>query len=250
MTGSVPVGPYLLVGGPASTVMGSANLPMIVVGSGNMGNNGALTLTTALSRTYASAYVLLPAGAIDTGIPAAATWYYATFSSASAATVFNNIYSTGTPVIPASPTAFVSTGPGAYTGSSSAQAAYTLSVAANTLGINGGVRATFTASYTNTASAKTFTLMYGGTTFGSVVPTATTTLGLIWGFKNRGATNSQVNLTIPTQAPFGNAASNLDYGTIDSTQAQNLTFNITNSTPATNNALLEQITVELLPSVA
>lgn len=229
------------------TVLGQSGLPMIVAGSGSMGNNGALTLTTALGTTYPNAYVYMPAAAIAAG--SLAGWYYTTFSSATAGTLFNNTYANGTPVIPASPTAFVSTGPGAYTGSSAAQTAYSLSITANTLGINGGIRASLAASYTNTAANKTFTLAYDGTTFGTAVLTTTQTLAAIWGFKNRGVANVQAGLTAPSAIPFGAGTTALDYGAVDSTLSKNVTLVITNATPATNNAVLENITVELLPTV-
>src|SRR5579859_1785192 len=89
-------------------------IPFIVANTGTMGNNGALTLGTALPSTYANAYVYLPANAISAG--SAAGWYFCQFSSTTVGTVFNNTYSSGTPQIPAALVSFATTGPGAYTG--------------------------------------------------------------------------------------------------------------------------------------
>jgi hypothetical protein len=94
-------------------------LPMISVSTGSMANNGAISGLTALPFTYASCYLYLPTNAIVAG--SAAGWYYAQMSSATAGTVFNNTYTTGVPTIPTSPTAFATTGPGAFTGDTTEQ---------------------------------------------------------------------------------------------------------------------------------
>jgi hypothetical protein len=90
----------------------STGIPFVMVSSGTMGNNGALSGITAVSVAYPRAYVYLPINAISAG--SAAGWYYAVFSATTAATVYNNVYTTGNPTVPASPTAFSTTGPGAY----------------------------------------------------------------------------------------------------------------------------------------
>lgn len=87
-------------------------IPMIVPSSGTIGNNGALSAITALPGTYTSCYMSFPANAIAAGVPAGN--YYVVMSSTTAGTIYNNTYTTGKPTIPASPTAFVTTGPGAY----------------------------------------------------------------------------------------------------------------------------------------
>lgn len=240
-----------LIVGPspaAVSILGQSGIPMVLAGSGSMGNNGALTLTTALAAIYASAYVYLPANAIVSG--SAAGWYYATFSSTTAATVFNNTYSSGTPAVPASPTAFVTTGPGAYTGKSTTQTAYNISIPGNTIGVNGGLRVHLGMTWTNTAASKTTQLVFGGTNFANFAGTTTTSGELMYGFKNRGVAGAQVGLTFSTGVPWtGVSATALVYGSVDTTQPQTLGTNLTNATPATNNMVLEHITLELLPNV-
>lgn len=242
-------GPYARMGTPR--VIGQSSIPFIVVGSGTIGNNGALTLTTALSSSppITSAYILLPAGAIATGVPAAATWYYAVFFSTIAATVYNNTYTSGTPVIPSSPTPFVTTGPGAYTGVSTAVTAYNISIPGNMFGLNGGLRLTYTGQTTNSASSKIIVSSYGSMTLFSLTASTTAAYSQLVGFKNAGQTGQQFALMSPTGSNIGASSANLMSGTVDTTIAQTLSITLTNTTPASNNLMLANVTVELLPSV-
>lgn len=236
----------------APYIIGQSGVPFILAGSGSMGNNGALTLTTALASTPAitSAYVYLPAGAIASGVPAAAGWYYALFSSTTAATVYNNTYTSGTPAVPASPTAFATTGPGAYTGISTAVNAYQLTIPGNTFGLNGGIEVSAAWSYTNAAGTKTMAMSYGSFAFLSFTATTTATQTGFWGLKNAGATNAQIATSIGGNSPLGNSTGSLATGSVDTTSAQTLSFPLTNATPATNNLMLGPVTVEVIPGVA
>lgn len=105
-------------GGSVPYLAHNLNIPFFLCSSGTMGNNGAVTGLTALpfETSYGAspnAYVYMPANAISAG--SAAGWYYAVFSSPTACTLYNNVYTSGVPTIPSSPTAFVTTGPGAFT---------------------------------------------------------------------------------------------------------------------------------------
>lgn len=242
--------PSGLAGSGGSYVIGNSGVPFVLPGSGSMGNNGALTLTTALAAAPAitSCYVWMPAGAIVSA--STAGWYYALFSSTTVAQVFNNTYTIGTPAIPASPTAFATTGPGAYTGASSAITAYSLSIPGNMFGTNGGLRLSLAASYTNTAANKTFAATYGALSLGTQTPTTTATSAFQWGFKNAGATGVQIATATGQATSLGASTTALGAGTVDTTAAQTLSVVLTNSTPATNNMVLANATVEVLPSVA
>lgn len=174
----------------AGYVLVSTGIPFVLA-SGVMGNNGALTLTTAVATAYPSAYVYMPAGAIFVG--SAAGWYYAVFSSTTAATVYNNTYTSGTPTIPAIPTAFSTIGPGAFTFSTgSSYTAVQATLPAGALGVNGSVELIWTATANNSANAKYARALFGGQTPAGA--TAFTTQGSgRWNatVQNRGVANAQ-----------------------------------------------------------
>lgn len=235
---------------PASTTvskLGQSTLPFVLLPSGTMGNNGAYTTANAAQATaYPNAYCSVPAGAIATGVPAAQTWYYCTFSTTQAATLFNNIYTSGTPAIPASPTAFATTGPGAFTQTTGSNiAAYTLSIPGNTIGLNGSIQLWLSKSNNNSGGSKMVSVTYSTFALGT---SSSTTVTSSWGmtfFSDRDVTNVQVSpgLTTPN---FGSAG--VVYGAIDSTTSQNIIFNLQLQT-ATDTMALESAVVELLPSV-
>lgn len=230
-------------------VLGQAGVAIIHAGNGSMGNNGVLTLTTALVATYADAFILFPAGAIATGVPAAAAYYYVQMSSGTAGVVFNNVYTPGsTPVIPLSPTAFVTTGPGAFTGVSAATVAFSLPIAGNSLGINGGVEINLSQSFTNFAGNKTTALAFGAFTLLSQTIATNASFAGIYGFKNGGKTGAQAAIS-QNGTPFQAANGAIPRGTVDTTSSVNITLAMTNTTPLTNNMILEQITVWSIPGV-
>lgn len=228
--------------------LGQQTVPLVLVSSGTMGNNGALSAITAVATTYPSAYCYFPAGAIAAG--SAAGWYFCQFSGTTAATVFNNTYTSGTPTIPASPTPFVTTGPGAYTQTTGSNiAAYTLSIPGNTIGLNGSIRVMGVRTNSNTSNNKTLTLNYGAYSVGTSAVGTNFDSPFFGGFSNRGATNVQVPLSSAAMLLTPSATA-LVYGAIDSTSAQNLVFNLQLNTTATDFIVLESTLVELLPGVA
>lgn len=159
-----------------------SGVSLIHVSSGSMANNGAMSGLTALPFTYANCYVLLPANAIAAGTPAADTWYFAQMSSATAGTVFNNLLSAnlsslGEPLIPASPTAFVTTGPGAFAGSTAEVAALTITIPANALGAKGQVHIETEQNGNATAGAKNLRVRYSGGAGTVLVAAQSTTTG-------------------------------------------------------------------------
>jgi hypothetical protein len=227
-------------------VMGQSHIPLVLVSSGTMGNNGALSGITAVATTYPNAYVWMPAGAISSG--SAAGWYYAVFSSTTAATVYNNTYTSGTPAIPGSPTAFATTGPGAYTQTTGSNiASYTLAIAGNTIGANGSIQITGSRTHNNSAGGKTLTYNYGSYAFGALTATTSLSGGFFGGLSNRGVANVQVPLTNPNGGT-GTTGSAIGFGAIDSTSSQNLVMNLQLAT-ATDTMTLENIVVQMIPGV-
>lgn len=160
--GGLPFNPaaVAITGGNVPQVSKSG-IPYISLPTGSMANNGAITLGTALPIIYLNGFWgALPAGAIAAGIPAAETIYWVVMSSTTVGTVFNSIYTTGMPG-PGVQTAFVTTGPGAYTGTTT-ENGYFLPIAANSLGNNGAWRLEEKALNNNSGGTKTINVRYSG----------------------------------------------------------------------------------------
>jgi hypothetical protein len=175
-----------------------SSIPFIIPSSGSMGNNGALTMTTTVTFTYPKAYVYLPANAIVAG--SAAGWYYTVFSSATVGTVFNNIYDPtvgGEPTVPTSPTAFATTGPGAYTQAVEAgRQGPSFTLPASTLSTTGLIRFSLSVRCPNTANVKSVAFRQGTTAL--TVPALASTAGVVVEgvIQALGATNSQATANI------------------------------------------------------
>ena len=139
---------FILAGGTAG---GSSN-------QFTMGNNGALSTLPVLPTTYSGgAFIYMPANAIFAG--SAAGWYWFVASATTAGTVYNNAYTGGDPkaAVPATPTPFVSTGPGLVTQTIGAQiTAQQIIVPGGSMGPNGSVEGI--ATWLNNASAGTKTI--------------------------------------------------------------------------------------------
>lgn len=240
------LGTYHISGGShfASTgrvTLGQDRVPMIVPSSGSMGNNGALTLTTALDQTYPAAYFYVPAGAISSG--SALGFYYGVMSSANAVTLYNNLYISGTPNIPTSPTVFVTTGPGAYTQATGANiGAWTYNLKGNQLGPNEEIQAHGVITCNNSAGAKTFNLTYGTLFFVTIAPTTSAIQSFQGGFQNDGVTNRQT-LTATSNGQLANGVAIPANGAVDSTATQALKALLKLATD-TDYVILQSLTVE------
>ncbi len=226
---------------PGRYTVGQSRIPMILPSSGSMANNGALTLTTALDQTYPNAYFYMPASAIAAG--SAAGFYYGVMSSTTAVTLYNNPYVSGTPTIPASPTAFVTTGPGSYTQTTAAfLTCYTITIPGGTLGIYDEVQARGNISYNNTAGAKTLNLDYGSFVYGAAAPTTTVSQAFQGGFANDSVANRQT-IVATAAMTLTTAASAPANGAIDSTTSQTLTAQLKLAT-ATDYLILQNLSLE------
>lgn len=143
-----------------------SGVPMVLPSSGSIGNNGALTLTTALPYAYPAAYMYFPAGSIAAG--SAAGWYFVAMTTTTAGTIYNNTYTTGKPVVPSSPTAFVTTGPGAYTQTTGgAVTSLNFTVRGGSMGKSGALTITKLGTCANNANNKVVETYLGGSVFAS-----------------------------------------------------------------------------------
>lgn len=182
---------------PAVRKLAASAIPFIISPTGTMANNGADTLGTALPTTYANAFIYLPAGAIASGIPAAATWYFTQCSSTTVCTICNSTYTSGQPSIPGSCTAFSTTGPGAYTGVTTTVIGPQITIPAGVLGPNGVVRLSQLWSVSGTTNSKILSSTIGGTTVYSNTLSSATQFGAsalttVW---NRGSQTSNIGLS-------------------------------------------------------
>ena len=217
-----------------------------------MGNNGALTAITALPLVYANCYMWFTANQIAAGV--AAGWYFTQMSSATAGTVFNNTYTSGKPTIPASPTAFVTTGPGAFTGDTAEEFGPTIAVPANSMGPNGALRITTYWAATNNANTKTTRVRFSGNA-GTQYLSSTSIVSQALGadqrnITNRGVANSQVgnyNVILGGAGSFGvnGGAALFTTSAVDTTGATSVVISLQKGV-ATDDLLLEGYVIEVL----
>ncbi len=169
----------------------NGGLPVYLPSSGLMGNNGALSAITALPIAFAACYMYFPANAIAAGVPAGK--YFVAMSSTTAGTIYNNLYTSGVPSIPASPTPFVTTGPGAY--AQTTGAAITLVSApllGGTTGLYGMIEGRALTSTNSSAGAKNTQLSLSATPFGVATGTTSATTDITKRINNIGLENRQV----------------------------------------------------------
>lgn len=82
----------------------------------------------------------------------------------------------------------------------------TITVPANSMGANGRLRITTTWTTTNSANSKTLKVKFGGTSYGTMVITASAATMDMRTVGNRNATNSQVGSSSGTIGGFGNSS--------------------------------------------
>lgn len=229
------------------------NVPIGNAPSGTIGSNGALTLGTALVGSTVSGWydrgiwLNYPANAI-TGSNGAG-YYWTVFTSATAATVYNNTYTPGSNVgagswrIPTT-SAFTGTTGAAYTGVTTATSTHSLSIAGNTLGSHGQIQINVTHRNNGTAGAKAVSTLLGGSAIGYLTSQTTNTFNtdsaLIY---NQGATDRQYSaFTSSAHGTSGGQARS-----IDTTQVQ--TFSLSQTVAvATDWSVIEQFTVTINPN--
>lgn len=223
--------------------IGQSGIPVIIPSSGSMGNNGAITLTTALTTTYPGCYLYLPANAISAG--SAAGFYYAVMSSTTVGTVYNNTYSSGVPLDPASPTAFSTTGPGAYTQTTAADLTLlNITIPGGAMGKNGLLMCYPEFTFSNSAGVKNLKLLLNATTVLTSSPTTTAYNPMRYFFRNKGANN--VNMD-NSGVGFGAIATTPTRRTIDT--GADFTYKcVGNLAAATDYIVLEANIIQLNPS--
>lgn len=223
------------------------NLPMVMAPTGTMGNNGAITLGTALPTGFLNGpcYLYLPAGAIVTA--SAAGWYYTVMSSTTAGVVYNNTYSSGQPGIPGSAALvpFVTTGPGAYTGATTAQNALSFTLPGNLMGPNGVLEVYGILGFNASTNNKTVTVKVGSSTIFTIVEATTGVKSFQFEaqWANQGATGAQV---AATGGLSGTNTTAQTYTAIDTTANQTITVQVTDAT-ATDYIIIDSLQFLVTP---
>jgi hypothetical protein len=205
----------------------SWSVPAGVAPSGSMGNNGALTLGTALDQIYSDGvWLWLPANAISAG--SAAGCYWCIMSSTTIGTVYNTVLGSKIPYKPDYNVAFSTTGPGAYTGLITESAVATITMPGGTLGLQGRVSGHILSSHNNSAGAKKWYLRGGSTELRSQSSTTSVASSMQFMFV---ASNSSQKITGPSTNTMSASAVNVnDVITLDHSADVVLTFNVDTAT--------------------
>lgn len=224
-------------------VLSVSGVPFIKASSGTMGNNGAVSGMTALPRIFSGgAYLWLPAGAIDTGVPAAAAWYWFVASSTTAGTVYNSTYTSGTPEIGVA-TAFSTTGPGAFTGDTGTITAASISLPAGTLGANGRIDMTAAMTIAGGVSNKVMTLTFGNATMWTATLTTQASMCVHAFAANRGRVAVQnVGYLYGLASSAANGTSAAVDGAVDTASAVTIAAKL-QTAAATDHAILDSYSI-------
>jgi hypothetical protein len=225
----------------AGILVGQTGVPVILPSGGTIGNNGALSGITALPTTYSTGcYMYFPASAIFSG--SLTGLYYVVMSSTTAGTIYNNAYVLGQPDIPAGPTPFVCTGPGAFVQATSQIDLITFAVPANAMGKNGRLVIRGRCSGNNNANVKSPRVAFGAMVLANSSIANQLGAEFYSQVQNRGVTNAQVGpaASFSTMGLTTNAAVR---GTEDTTAVVNVVFGCTVGT-AGDYVMWEQASVE------
>lgn len=222
-----------------------SSVPVGVPSSGSIGNNGVLTGITAFQLTYSSGiYLYFPANAIQVG--STAGLYWTVMSSVTAGQIFNNQYTGGDPAAPATPIAFATTGPGAYTQTSGTDITVrAITILGGSLGNTGQFRITALSACPGNANSKNFKLNFSTMNFSNIALTTNLFVYVQRSVANRTAT-SQISQSLATVGPVAGSTA-LTLGTVDSTVDQSISI-IVNIAVATDYMILESGLIEVFPS--
>jgi hypothetical protein len=239
ITGGSIDGSSLATGSGIEVILSKSSIPFIHISSASIGDNGALTGVTTLVVTYSlGAYCYFPANSIAAGV--AAGWYWTVFSSATAGTIYNSTYTSGTPAA-GTLTAFVTTGPGAYTGDTTERAGPTITIAANALGANGRFEAWYELAGTNNAGSKIARGRFSGAS-GSIYAASEIASNVSfsgpWGFVNNNSTAAQKGVRSSSVAGIGASSVAVVTGAVDTTAATTAVIGLVKTT-ATDNIVLD-----------
>ena len=222
------------------------NIPVGRPSSGSIADNGALTLTTALQTTYSQgAYMYFPANAIVSG--SAAGLYWTVMSSTTLGTIYNNTYTSGTPIEPTTLVPFVTTGPGAFTQTTAEIDLIQTTILGGSIGKNGNISITLQATYNNSAGSKSIKAKLGSL---DVLNSTQTTTVYAWAMRSIQNCNNeaiQLSQSLGATGPVSSASASIR-GTINTATDQIFSFPVLCNT-ATDFFFYEQYIVTLTKNV-
>jgi hypothetical protein len=203
------------------------SIPFILTPNYTSNGNGDITLPSlpaAAPRVYPNAYCFFSANTIVNGTANAAGFYYCQFITTTHLTVFNNLYSSGVPQIPAAPTAFVGAALG-LTGASNGPATAHNYTVAIPMSASGWLDIEMFMNANRSAAAGlngVCTVLIGGATVGNVTYPANNADGCFarGTLYADGKTNSQVGPDPTSLTGYGSGSNRAtDTYAIDFTQA-------------------------------
>lgn len=195
----------------------SAAIPFLLVSSGSVGRDGALSGLTALNTIYGWSYCYFPSGAVYATSPAG--WYLTNLTSTTAGTIYANRYTTGQPQLPATNTPIVSQATGAYTQTTGIDIiGPTANLGGGSLGRHGVLPWERVVCNNSSAGAKTTSIYVDSV----AIESNTNTTSQFWGgggvMRNRGLESKNVSLS--SQSGEKGVGSTIIYSTVDTTVTQ------------------------------
>lgn len=226
MLGKDANGNTVLVGGDVSLPVNQlprsiakSGVLMCLQSSGIVGDNGAVTGLTAFPVALGKCFLYFPANALYAG--SVAGFYYSNVTGTTVATVYNNRWTGGQPVFPATPTPIVAVGPGAYTQTTGVDiTAASFTVAGGALGAHGSLTLLPNFGANNTAGAKSWAAKFANNVLIGRSNTTATMDNTPVMMRNAGAVDSQIATSYTGFSP--NAGALFQRFNVDTTVDQEL----------------------------
>lgn len=240
-------------GGPVvNGIYSQSGVPMVAPPSGSVGDNGALTLDTALPANMSGAkcFMYFGEGVLYAG--SLAGMYYTVMSSTTVGVVYADRYVSGTPVIPAAPTPIVATGPGAYTQPASTEITFvTVTLKGGTVGDSGRVYVESLNDHNNSAATKTHRAKLKSSWFYSNSVTTSLSARLRGLLQNRGVPDKQIGMTSATGGAINETAAlstSTEQRAVDTSVDQDITLSFVTASDSIGYGILQAYSIEVRPA--
>lgn len=184
---------------------------------------GTASYSSLLSYVPANAYAYFPINVISAAT--AAGVYYMQCVSTTVCTIYNNVLSTGTPAVIGSPTAFSTTGTGAFTQTTGSYlTAVSITLTGGTMGPNGSLTMSARGICVSDANAKLMQFGFGGQGGGLTSVTTTAWAPLARTISNLGSASLQQLYPNSAGAALDTTATSTGYQQLSINTASNVTL--------------------------